>query len=234
MDSPVIADLNSRLAISGRIRFAAGPETGSLTVQTPQYVSAGGKCVRIRLPSMPSHQNVWLRGLLNWFQLSFCVRKVRMPAPGMICGTLLGILGAVGQRLYFPALSEPMQLVLMTLISFGGTIVGSLLTAPTSRDVLVNFYRTTRPFGWWAPLRAEFQGAARAAIDRENRNDIITLPFALLWLVTMLLLPMQLVIKSYGAFWCTLPLFLLALTGMYFFWWKPLMKNGPATQGAGS
>ena len=158
----------------------------------------------------------------------------RCTAPGMICGTLLGILGAVGQRLYFPALSEPMQLVLMTLISFGGTIVGSLLTAPTSRDVLVNFYRTTRPFGWWAPLRAEFQGAARAAIDRENRNDIITLPFALLWLVTMLLLPMQLVIKSYGAFWCTLPLFLLALTGMYFFWWKPLMKNGPATQGAGS
>jgi hypothetical protein len=152
----------------------------------------------------------------------------------MISGTLLGIVGAVGQRLYVPLMSEPMQLVLMTVISFGGTFVGSLVTAPTARDVLVNFYRTTRPFGWWAPLRAEFQGPARAAIDRENRNDLITLPFALLWLVTMLLLPMQLVIKSYGTFWCTLPLFLLALAGMYFFWWKPLMKNARADTPGGS
>jgi hypothetical protein len=33
---------------------------------------------------------------------------------------------------------------------------------------------------------------------------------------------MQLVIKSYDAFFWTLPLFLIGCTGMYFFWWKPL------------
>jgi Na+/proline symporter len=152
----------------------------------------------------------------------------RCNAWGMIAGTLLGILGAVTQRLMAPQMSEPTQLVLMTAISFGGTIVGSLLTAPTPREVLVNFYRTTRPFGWWGPLRGEFQGAVRAAIDRENRNDLLTLPFALLWLVTLLLLPMQLVIQSYATFFRTLPLFLVAVTGMYYFWWKPLMKKETA------
>ena len=152
----------------------------------------------------------------------------RCNAWGMIAGTLLGILGAVTQRLIAPQMSEPTQLVLMTAISFGGTIVGSRLTAPTPREVLVNFYRTTRPFGWWGPLRGEFQGAVRAAIDRENRNDLLTLPFALLWLVTLLLLPMQLVIQSYATFFRTLPLFLVAVTGMYYFWWKPLMKKETA------
>jgi hypothetical protein len=115
--------------------------------------------------------------------------------------------------------------MIMTAISFLGTIVGSLITAPTPRGILKNFYRTTRPFGWWWPLRGEFQGAERKAIDRENLTDILTLPFALIWLVTMLLLPMQFVIKAYPAFFCTLPVFLIGLAGMYVFWWKPLMKK---------
>jgi hypothetical protein len=68
------------------------------------------------------------------------------------------------------------------------------------------------------------------AIDRENRRDILTVPFALLWQVTLYLLPMQLVIKSYQAFFWTLPLFLIGLAGMYFFWWKPLMKPEPGLE----
>lgn len=79
-----------------------------------------------------------------------------------------------------------------------------------------NFYRTTRPFGWWRQLRGEFQGAERAAIDRENRMDILALPFALIWLVAMLLLPMQQVIKAYPAFFCTLLVFLVGLAGICF------------------
>jgi len=58
---------------------------------------------------------------------------------------------------------------------------------------------------------------------------IITVPFALLHQMTLLMLPMQMVIKAYTAFFWTLPLFLVGLAGMYFFWWKPLMKKAPET-----
>jgi len=46
--------------------------------------------------------------------------------------------------------------------------------------------------------------------------------YVVVWQVTLFLLPMQLVIKTYGAFFWTLPLFLIGCAGMYFFWWKPL------------
>ncbi len=146
----------------------------------------------------------------------------RCNAWGVIAGTLVGNVGAVVQRLVDPQMPEVAQFVMMIVLSFTGTILGSLLTAPTPLPVLEHFYRTTRPFGWWRPLRHLFQGEERAAIDRENRRDIATIPFALLWQVTLFLLPMQLVIKSYDSFLNTLPLFLLGLAGMYFFWWKPL------------
>ncbi|MDD2764850.1 MAG: hypothetical protein PHE83_12845 [Opitutaceae bacterium] len=153
----------------------------------------------------------------------------RCNAWGVIGGILLGAVGAVLQRAVYPQMPETTQFLLMTGVSFAGTIGGSLLTSPTPMPVLRHFYRTTRPFGWWRPLRQEFQGAERAAIDRENRRDIATVPFALLWQVTLFLLPMQLVIKSYQSFWCTLPLFLIGLTGMYFFWWKPLQRKDAFT-----
>ena len=176
-----------------------------------------------------------INSLWSWLIMSLTAGQIapqllrlywwRCNAWGMIGGTVLGAAGAVVQRAMYPEMPEPTQFMLMTAISFLGTIVGSLVTAPTSREVLINFYRTTRPFGWWWPLRGEFQGAERAAIDRENLTDILTLPFALIGLVTMLLLPMQLVIKAYTAFFWTLPLFFVGLAGMYVFWWKPLMKK---------
>jgi Na+/proline symporter len=146
----------------------------------------------------------------------------RCNAPGMFGGILLGGVGAIVQRMVAPDMLEWKQFVLMASLSFIGTIGVSLLTKPSPMENLRHFYRTTRPFGFWGPLRAEFQGEERAAVDRENRNDILAVPFTLLWQVTLFLLPMQLVIKSYTAFLWTLPLFIVASIGMYFFWWKAL------------
>ena len=146
----------------------------------------------------------------------------RCNAAGMIGGTLLGGVGAVLQRYYIPQMPEWQQLILMSALSFGGTIFVSLLTKATPMDKLRHFYCTTRPFGSWGPLLAEFQGEERAALQREHQNDIIAVPFALLSQVTLFLLPMQLVIKSYGAFLCTVPVFLVGAAGMYKFWWKAL------------
>ncbi|MCX5632962.1 MAG: hypothetical protein NTW93_04735, partial [Phycisphaerae bacterium] len=47
-------------------------------------------------------------------------------------------------------------------------------------------------------------------------------PFVFLWEVTMFLLPMQLIIRSYQAFVVTLILFLIGLAGTYKFWYKNL------------
>ena len=154
----------------------------------------------------------------------------RCNAWGCVGGTVAGGVGAVAQRLLAPHLSEPRQFLLTAGLSFAGTLLGSLLTAPTPLPVLRNFYRTTRPFGFWGPLHREVQGAERVAMDRENRNDIIAVPFTLVWQVTLFLLPMQLVIKAYSAFWCTLPIFLVGAAGMYWFWWRPLRDRGSAPE----
>lgn len=146
---------------------------------------------------------------------------------GVAGGLLLGSIGAIVQRFLFEDMVEWQQFILMTFLSFLGTIGGSWLTSPTPIETLRHFYKTTRPFGLWGPLWRELPAEERKAWRKEHMNDIITVPFALLWQVTLFLLPMQLVIKSYDSFWKTVPLFLIALAGMYWFWWRNLPPPAP-------
>ena len=143
---------------------------------------------------------------------------------GMFMGTLLGGIGAVLQKIFMPEMTEGWQFLTMGCLSFIGTIGGSLLTKPTNREVLENFYKTTRPFGFWGPLKSILPDDVRTKMEAEHRNDILTIPFALLAQVTLFLLAMQVVIKAYSSMMWTLPLFLIGVIGLRIFWWKPLWK----------
>lgn len=149
----------------------------------------------------------------------------RCNAWGMTGGLVLGAIGSVVQRIISPQMIEWHQFIIMGLLSFVGTIGLSLLTKPTPMDKLTHFYKTTRPFGFWGPVKAKFSNDMRKGIDKENRNDVISVPFALIWQVTLFLLPMQLVIKAYSSFWMTLPVFLVGCVGMYWFWWRNLQQS---------
>lgn len=144
---------------------------------------------------------------------------------GMATGLFIGAVGAVIQRVYYPDLIEWQQFAFMTCLSFVGSIAGSLLTQQTDKDVLRNFYRKTRPFGLWREFNEELPEKRRRAINNENRNDLIAVPFALVFQVTLFLIPMQIVIHSFGAFWKTLPFFIIGLAGLYWFWYRNLSSE---------
>jgi len=146
----------------------------------------------------------------------------RCNAWGVAGGLALGMTGAVLQRLLMPEMLEWVQFITMATLSFSGTIIVSLLTPATDRKTLTHFFRTTRPFGLWGPFRNEIAGEAGVEMRREHRNDITAVPFTLVAQVCFFLMPMQLVVKNYAAFWTTLPIFVVGAVGMYIFWWRPL------------
>jgi len=155
----------------------------------------------------------------------------RCNAWGVVGGTVLGGGGALVQRWLLPEMLEWKQFLLTGALSFGGTIVFSLLTPPTDRMTLKRFYSSTRPFGWWKPLAQEVEPQVRRASAQEHRHDVCSIPFLMVAQVTAFLLPMQLVIHAYRPFCWTLPLFVAASVGVYWFWWRNLPPaNNPGTE----
>jgi hypothetical protein len=62
-------------------------------------------------------------------------------------------------------------------------------------------------------------------METEHFRDIACVPFALIWQVSMFMLPMQAVIGAWDSFAGTMVFFLIGLTGMYFLWFRHLPKE---------
>jgi hypothetical protein len=150
----------------------------------------------------------------------------RFNPTGVVLSLCIGMPAALLQRFFFPDMDERLQFGLLIAISLAGAVIGTYLGKPTDRSVLENFYRTTRPFGLWGPLRDTLPPDLRAATRREHFYDIASVPFVFLWQVTLFMLPMQLVIQNFYAFKITLVVFVGSLLGVYFLWYRHL----PAAQ----
>jgi len=158
----------------------------------------------------------------------------RFNGGGFASGTIAGMVFAIIQRIIVPELDERIQFLTCSSISLAASVVGTYLTEPTDRGVLENFYRRTRPFGLWGPLKKILPPDVRTSMEREHRFDILALPFVMLWQITLFMLPMQLMIKSYRAFWSTFVVFALCLVAIYFFWYRQLPPEGETTRRTGA
>jgi Na+/proline symporter len=152
----------------------------------------------------------------------------RFNGAGYAIGMAVGLLGSIAQRAVLPDLYVVYKLLVTVGFGVLGSVVGTYLTRPTDRAILENFYRTTRPFGFWGPLARLLAPEAAAAMRREHRNDILAVPFALGWQVTLFLLPMQAVVQTWSAFGVTLCIFVACLGGLYVFWYRNLPPREPA------
>ncbi len=141
---------------------------------------------------------------------------------GFAIGTSVGILTSIVELKLFPGLLEWQQFVLVASVSLIATVLGTLLTPAVEDEVAFNFYRTTRPFGFWKPFKQRLEPEVKLSMDKEHRNDLIAVPFTLGWQVSLFFLPMQLMIRNFNQFFFTLGIFLFCFFGMYVFWYRKL------------
>ncbi|NLP10714.1 sodium:solute symporter [bacterium] len=152
----------------------------------------------------------------------------RFNGGGFAIGTIVGLLGAFIQRSVWPELVEWKQFTILSILSLVATIIGTLMTRPTEDHVMMHYYASTRPFGFWGTLKRKLKPDVRTAMEHEHKNDLIALPFALGWQVSLFFLPMQLIIRSFDSFRITLIIFIVCSVGLYWFWYRNLPKKGKA------
>lgn len=119
-------------------------------------------------------------------------------------------------------LSGVTQFLILTPISLILAVVGTYFGRPTPTPVIERFYKMTRPFGFWGDYPQCLAPDVRAATRREHRNDLVALPIAFVWMITMYLAPMQFMIGQYAAGAISTALFVLSCAGLYVFWYRNL------------
>jgi len=156
--------------------------------------------------------------LLRWYWW-------RMNGYGYAYGMAAGMIAAVVQRLVFPGVPEYVSFSFASGFSLVGTILGTYLTKPTEKKVLDQFYKITRPFGFWNPIRSRLSPAVRENINKENRRDIISTFFAVPWQVVLFLTMMMLIMKSWNTLFVLLGILAILSVGLYLNWFRHLSKE---------
>ena len=161
----------------------------------------------------------------------------RFNGGGYAIGTLFGMLSAVFQRIVDPGMerlwifkiapnyNELILFVFVFAIGTLGCVIGSFVMKQTDEEVLGDFYLKTRPFGLWGRMKASLPVEERKIVTQEHRNDLMALPFTLLWQVSMFMAPMLLITHNWFSFSKWAGLFAIGLAGVYWFWYRNLPKT---------
>jgi SSS family solute:Na+ symporter len=109
------------------------------------------------------------------------------------------------------------------LISFTASVIGTLMTAPEQDDVLIDFYKKVRPWGFWKPV---YEKLKKTDPDFERNTDfprdMVNVIVGTVWQMTFVLIPIYLVIKQFVCMYISMGI--LAATSIFlkFNWYDKL------------
>ena len=121
----------------------------------------------------------------------------RFNGHGYFWGMLAGIVASMVFPLIWPQALPLYYFPLMFLISLVGCLVATLVTPPTDEKVLMNFYRTTRPWGFWQPILDRVLAEDPAfACNRNFRRDMLNVVVGIVWQLCLTVAPLYVVMKQ--------------------------------------
>jgi Na+/proline symporter len=160
--------------------------------------------------------------LLRWYWWRF-------NGTGFALGTIAGMGGAILLNVLKDAgvlnLSDIQQFGFVSVFAFGGCISGTYASPPTDPEVLDQFYKKTRPFGLWGPVRKHLPADAIAAVNTENRRDIFLTFIAVPWQLTLFIFPMLLVLRLWSQAVIVGAILLALSLVLYFVWYRNLSST---------
>jgi solute:Na+ symporter, SSS family len=150
----------------------------------------------------------------------------RVNGYGYMIGLAAGTLAAIIWKIVTPAtIADYYSFLFASTISLVGVIIGTLVTKPTDDKVVEDFYRVTKPFGFWKKYKARLSPQEVQDLNAESRNDIRSLMMAIPWQLSLFLFMMSFMLKSWLQT-AVLAVILISLSiGLYFNWYKKLSTS---------
>ncbi len=142
---------------------------------------------------------------------------------GYFWGMLGGLIGSTVVPGLFPATPIIFLFPLILLIAFIGCMAGTFFWPPDQEAVLKSFYRQTRPWGFWKPVIAKIQEEDPHFIpNQEFRRDFFNVVVGIALQMTLVVMPMNLIIKDAVGFLSTITVFVITTILLKINWFDKL------------
>jgi SSS family solute:Na+ symporter len=165
---------------------------------------------------------------------------------GYFWGMMAGIIGAmvvpelvpkIAPLIFTPetagvVISNPIYAFpVLLVLSLAGCLLGTFLGEPEEASILKNFYRTTRPWGLWGPIREAVMSEDLAfRPNRDFAKDSVNVVVGIVWQLCLTSLPIFIVLREWQWTGYTIVTLAGATVFIKFNWYDKLPNSAADTQ----
>lgn len=121
----------------------------------------------------------------------------RFNGSGFFWGMVGGLIPALSFRFIFDGVLDLYTFPLMLAISLIGCIAGTLMTKPVDEDILKEFYRTVKPWGFWGPIKQKVMLEDPSFEPNQNfKSDATNVFIGVIWQTSLVILPIYIVLQQ--------------------------------------
>ena len=151
----------------------------------------------------------------------------RFNGTGFFWGMLAGMVPALILPLLLPGTLDLYYFPVLLVTSLLGCILGTYSRPPTERDVLKEFYRNVRPWGFWKPIYDELRtGDPGFRKNRGFGRDMFNVLVGIVAQTTLVIIPIYLIFRQKIPIYLAIGILAVCLVLLKKFWWDTL-NEGP-------
>ena len=143
---------------------------------------------------------------------------------GMLIGIIAALIVPATLPIVAPSFHDPTYAFpVILLLSFAGCIAGALLTKPVDDEVLKNFYRNVRPWGFWKPVYEKVvQEDPTVEPNRNAARDLLNCLVGIPWQLTLVTIPLYVIFRDLSGTLVSLAVLISASIFLKKFWYDRL------------
>lgn len=116
---------------------------------------------------------------------------------GYFWGMLGGLIASTTKLFLFPEIVDIYVFPVILLCSFIGCFLGTFLTAPEDEETVKNFYKQTRPWGFWGPIKRKVMAEDPSfSPNKDFKRDVFNILVGIVWQMSQVVIPIYFILRE--------------------------------------
>ncbi len=147
----------------------------------------------------------------------------RFTGYGYFYGMLFGLIASTVKLFVFPEIVDIYVFPVILLFSALGCIMGTYLHPLENRAAVKEFYKNTRPWGFWGPIKREVLAENPGFVPNQDlKRDSINIIAGIIWQMAQVLIPIYFMIRENTQMVIWAGILVLTSAWLKKFWWDRL------------
>jgi len=149
----------------------------------------------------------------------------RFTGNGYFWGMLFGLIASTTKLFFFPEIVDIYVFPVILLVSAIGCIIGTYLEPLPNREAVKEFYRKTRPWGFWGPIKKEVMEEDPSFVPNKDFNrDMANIAAGIVWQMAQVVIPIYFMIRENTQMVIWSAVLIITSVWLKKFWWDHLKE----------